>query len=102
MYGWRRCYDPCKDLVLPSWRKPEAFATSPYLRLSAAAVAAARRPRLFYFNGNLGLEPIGGGPLQNYSFGLRQQLHALFGNMAADGVVVSLRDNLNLAGRDGN
>lgn len=23
MYGWTRCYDPCKDIVLPSWRRPE-------------------------------------------------------------------------------
>jgi len=41
MYGWRRCYDPCKDVVVPSWRKPEAFAASPYLRKSASTPAAA-------------------------------------------------------------
>jgi len=50
MYGWQRCYDPCKDLVLPSWRRPEDLSSSPYLhpRLDAG------RPNLFYFNGNLG------------------------------------------------
>ena len=95
MYGWRRCYDPCKDVVVPSWRKPEAFAASPYLRKSAstpafaATGASSGRTRLFYFNGNLGLEPIGGGPLSNYSVGLRQQLHALFGRMEPTEVVVT-------------
>ena len=39
-----RCYDACKDLVLPSWRRPEDFASSP-LRFAAAAARARRRPR---------------------------------------------------------
>ncbi len=103
MYGWERCYDACKDLVLPSWRRPEDFASSP-LRFAAAAAARAQPPpaapgpkaRLFYFNGALGRK--GGGPggarvfdanLGNYSFGLRQQLFALYGGREAEGVVVT-------------
>ena len=103
MYGWERCYDACKDLVLPSWRRPEDFASSP-LRFAAAAVARAQPPpaapgpkaRLFYFNGALGRK--GGGRrclrvfdanLGNYSFGLRQQLFALYGGREAEGVVVT-------------
>ena len=70
MYGWERCYDPCKDLVLPSWRRPEDLASSPYLHPKLDT----GRPNLFYFNGNLGRTA----QLRNYSFGLRQQLAALY------------------------
>ena len=70
MYGWERCYDACKDLVLPSWRRPEDLASSPYLHPELDT----GRPNLFYFNGNLGRTT----QLQNYSFGLRQQLVDLY------------------------
>lgn len=80
MYGWRRCYDPCKDLVLPSWRAPESFARSPHL---LKAADRPRRERLFYFNGNLGRTKL----LENYSFGLRQQLAAL--HAPREGVTVT-------------
>ena len=96
MYGWRRCYDPCKDLVLPSWRKPEAILGSAYYAAAAAAERAGNGrapPRtikyLFYFNGVLGTKTMGGGRLDNYSFGLRQQLYALFGKRESEGVVVT-------------
>jgi len=84
MYGWRRCYDPCKDVVLPSWRRPEDLRSSPYLH---PHLASGGRPNLFYFNGALGRTD----QLRNYSFGLRQQLFALYGGAAhaARGVVVT-------------
>ena len=93
MYGWHRCYDPCKDLVLPSWRNPMSIARSPSMSTFSAGGSgkqAQRKRWLFYFNGNMGIQPTGGGSLVNYSFGLRQQvcgdsvqrLPNLFGVMA--------------------
>ena len=136
MYGWTRCYDPCKDLVLPSWRRPEAILASPYVQravegttfagtsaslgtasvfagargdaagdaaaaapssaapsLAAPSSAAGRAPvnkrHLFYFNGVIGYKPTGGGDLANYSFGLRQQLYALYGATGGQEMVVT-------------
>ena len=103
MYGWERCYDACKDLVLPSWRAPDQLLASDALfpRAVASADAAAAEPPppatreatfLFYFNGVLGTggtRTTGGGDLANYSFGLRQQLYSLFGGMRRRGVVVT-------------
>ena len=94
MYGWRRCYDPCKDLVLPSWRKPEAILGSAYYEAATKGfdegVAPPRSSQfLFYFNGVLGTKTMGGGRLDNYSFGLRQQLYSLFGEREAEGIVVT-------------
>ena len=114
MYGWTRCYDPCKDLVLPSWRKPEAILASPYVQeqqqalakgakwsdeprapsgASAARGGRAMKRHLFYFNGVIGYKPTGGGDLANYSFGLRQQLYVLYGNgrHSADVVVTDVK-----------
>ena len=76
-------YKPLLHLVLPSWRKPEAILASPYVHLAEGALptTAALPPRsarfLFYFNGVLGTKSMGGGRLDNYSFGLRQQLYTL-------------------------
>jgi len=88
MYGWSRCYDPCKDIVLPSWRRPEAMGASPYLRSSSGGGGGdggggdgggSGRDLLFYFNGNLG----GTSQFENYSFGVRQQLRREYGHLAA-------------------
>ena len=92
MYGWERCYDPCKDLVLPSWRRPEAILSSPYVQDEEArgvggedAEARRRSKHLFYFNGVIGATH----QLENYSFGLRQQLFALYGGREGEGIVVT-------------
>ena len=41
---------PTPNQVLPSWRRPEDLASSPYLHPELET----GRPNLFYFNGNLG------------------------------------------------
>ncbi|KAL1528336.1 hypothetical protein AB1Y20_009690 [Prymnesium parvum] len=83
MYGWERCYDRCKDIVLPAWRRPDFFAASPHLL--AAGATPPRREIFFYFNGALGLTP----QFVNYSFGLRQQLHAIAQGLRGQGVIVT-------------
>ena len=95
--------------MLPSWRRPEAILASPYVATGAALGgllqqqsggggdgAAAPLPKrerrhLFYFNGVLGYKPMGGGDLANYSFGLRQQLYALYGNAGSEVVVTDVK-----------
>ena len=86
MYGSVRCFDACKDLVLPAWRRPENIYESPMLD----AETDVHRPRklLLYFNGQLGTNFRNG---DKYSFGLRQQLFALFGGpeYRAQGVIIT-------------
>lgn len=69
---------------MPSWRNPEAFE-----RIVTAAHGSATRPRkfLFYFNGMLGRGGLVDDQFVNYSFGLRQQLAALYGNSEARAIV---------------
>jgi len=83
MYGWERCYDRCKDIVLPAWRQPDFIASSPHLL--PARTPRRTRTLLFYFNGALGLTA----QFVNYSFGLRQQLHALARGREAEGIIVT-------------
>ncbi|CAN1348921.1 Probable glucuronoxylan glucuronosyltransferase F8H [Linum perenne] len=48
--GTHPCFDPDKDLVLPSWKRPDASS----LRMGLWARPLQMRKTLFYFNGNLG------------------------------------------------
>ena len=57
----------------------------------AAPLPNRERRHLFYFNGVLGYKPMGGGDLANYSFGLRQQLYALYGNAGSEVVVTDVK-----------
>ena len=70
--GNHACYDPTKDIILPSFKDPARFAPDP------AGLDSPQRPRqrLFFFSGDLG-SPDGAqnaGPHThvNYSLGLRQ------------------------------
>ncbi|CAK9877018.1 unnamed protein product [Sphagnum jensenii] len=73
--GDHPCYDPLKDIVLPSWKVPDPY---PILEKFWAR-PQEERPTLFYFNGNLG-EAYGGRPEATYSMGIRQKLASEFGS----------------------
>ena len=62
-----------RELTLGTRRAPQPGFISSSPHLSAAAKRSRRR--LFYFNGALGLS--NAAQFVNYSFGLRQQLHAI-------------------------
>eukprot|EP00201_Polytomella_parva_P014690 CAMPEP_0175050468 /NCGR_PEP_ID=MMETSP0052_2-20121109/7275_1 /TAXON_ID=51329 ORGANISM="Polytomella parva, Strain SAG 63-3" /NCGR_SAMPLE_ID=MMETSP0052_2 /ASSEMBLY_ACC=CAM_ASM_000194 /LENGTH=861 /DNA_ID=CAMNT_0016314673 /DNA_START=726 /DNA_END=3311 /DNA_ORIENTATION=+ len=71
--GWRQlmsthpCYDPAKDLVIPSFKSPHHFIYSPML-----GFPPMKRDILLYLKGNLGSHR-----LPWYSRGIRQSLYRL-------------------------
>ncbi|CAN1183526.1 Probable glucuronoxylan glucuronosyltransferase F8H [Linum perenne] len=74
--GTHPCFDPDKDLVLPSWKRPDASS----LRMGLWARPLQMRKTLFYFNGNLGPAYEYGRPEASYSLGIRQKLAEEFGS----------------------
>lgn len=71
--GWLRhiqghaCYDPVKDLVVPSYKHPNHYGLSPLLGSPPVA-----RDILLFFRGDVGAHR-----LPHYSRGIRQKLHKL-------------------------
>ena len=87
LVGGQRCYDPRKDIVLPSFRELTTFLPAERWR------AWEQRKNLFFFSGDLGSPPgsIGAGPhtSPNYSMGVRQAVfRAARGSGASDIEVV--------------
>ncbi|PQP99077.1 uncharacterized protein Pyn_37799 [Prunus yedoensis var. nudiflora] len=74
--GNHPCFDPDKDLVLPSWKSPDVNSLSSKLW----ARSHDTRKTLFYFNGNLGPAYPNGRPEASYSMGIRQKLAEEFGS----------------------
>ncbi|KAH0972022.1 hypothetical protein GBA52_024178 [Prunus armeniaca] len=74
--GNHPCFDPDKDLVLPSWKSPDVNSLSSKLW----ARSHDKRKTLFYFNGNLGPAYPNGRPEAFYSMGIRQKLAEEFGS----------------------
>lgn len=74
--GNHPCFDPEKDLVLPAWKRPDAYS----LGLKLWARPREERKTLFYFNGNLGPAFEHGRPEATYSMGIRQKLAEEFGS----------------------
>ncbi|CAM6123952.1 unnamed protein product [Calypogeia fissa] len=71
--GNNPCYDPEKDLVIPSWKSPYVFNESLLTR------KINQRPTLLYFRGNLGSKYQKGRPEPMYSMGIRQRVGEEFG-----------------------
>jgi hypothetical protein len=72
--GDHACYDPAKDVVVPSWRAPRTIATSPFVDYSSeerAGAAAVARNLTFFFRGDVRNDKI------EYSMGIRQQVYEL-------------------------
>eukprot|EP00854_Cymbomonas_tetramitiformis_P002550 gene2550-3302_t len=70
LYGGHPCYDPAKDVVLPSWRRPDHFVNSPLLDRTQRDFATEEES-LFFFSGDLRFDQL------NYSLGIRQQVATL-------------------------
>ncbi|KAI4300757.1 hypothetical protein L6164_034095 [Bauhinia variegata] len=75
--GNHPCFDPDKDLVLPSWKVPDITSLGSKLW----ARPHEKRKTLFYFNGNLGPAYTHGRPEDTYSMGIRQKLSEEFGSI---------------------
>jgi hypothetical protein len=74
--GDHACYDPAKDVVVPSWRAPRTITTSPFVDFSSGAGAGARprappRNLTFFFRGDVRNDKL------QYSMGIRQQVYEL-------------------------
>ncbi|XP_048320595.2 uncharacterized protein LOC107425930 [Ziziphus jujuba] len=74
--GKHPCFDPQKDLVLPSWKIPDVNSISKKLW----SRPRDKRKTLFFFNGNLGPAYQNGRPEASYSMGIRQKLAEEFGS----------------------
>ena len=73
LIGTHPCYSPSKDLVIPVFAAPRKWLGA--IGHPAGGVDNRTRRTLAYFSGNLGLnEPA------RYARGVRQRLHAAFGN----------------------
>ncbi|XP_078442149.1 uncharacterized protein LOC144711888 isoform X2 [Wolffia australiana] len=98
--GNHPCFDPSKDLVIPSWKQPNT------MELEKKLWARPRKERkiLFYFNGNLGPAYENGRLESTYSMGIRQKVAEEFGSTpnkegklgrqhAADVIVTPIRSS---------
>ena len=86
LIGGHGCYDPQKDIVLPSFRELTTFLPpDPRRRWD-------RRPNLFFFSGDLGSPPgsTSAGPhvSPNYSMGIRQAVFRAASNSRASDIQV--------------
>ncbi|XP_055801254.1 uncharacterized protein LOC129870475 isoform X2 [Solanum dulcamara] len=74
--GNHPCFDPDKDLVLPSWKRPDEGS----LNAKHWSRPREKRKTFFYFNGNLGPAYENGRPEATYSMGIRQKVAEEFGS----------------------
>ncbi|KMZ59131.1 exostosin family protein [Zostera marina] len=74
--GDHPCFDPSKDLVLPSWKQPDLGVLAQKLWERQRA----NRKIFFYFNGNLGSAYTNGRVETRYSMGIRQKVAIEFGS----------------------
>ena len=65
LYKGHACYDPHKDLIIPPFKPPHHFQSSPLL-----GAPALERDILFYFRGDVGLHR-----QDHFSRGIRQKYY---------------------------